>query len=112
MTKAMYRDNLPQLAGRPFLTDGGLETVLVFHEQFDLPLFAAFMLLKSPEGRAAIDRYMRGFCEIAVAHKKGFVLDTPTWRASSRWAKDLRISMHDLKEAHLQAISALRIGEP
>jgi homocysteine S-methyltransferase len=37
-----YRDQLPQLGGDPFLTDGGTETVLIFHEGLDLPLFAAF----------------------------------------------------------------------
>ena len=26
-----YRDQLPQLSGRLFLTDGGLETTLIFH---------------------------------------------------------------------------------
>ena len=45
-----YRDNLPQLSGDPFLTDGGLETVLIFHEGLDLPAFAAFDLLKDDEG--------------------------------------------------------------
>lgn len=109
MPQAIYRNNLPQLNGKPFLTDGGLETTLVFQDAFDLPLFAAFTLLKSPDGRAAIDRYMRKFCEIAVQHNKGFVLDTPTWRASRRWANDLRIPMEDVRAAHAQAVSALKV---
>ncbi|NNF77021.1 MAG: homocysteine S-methyltransferase, partial [Rhizobiales bacterium] len=109
MTQALYRNNLPQLNGKLFLTDGGLETTLVFLDEFDLPLFAAFTLLKSPDGRAAIDRYMRKYCEIAVRDRKGFVLDTPTWRASSRWASELRISTDDLKAAHAQAICALKV---
>jgi hypothetical protein len=45
-----YRERLPQLEGDLFLTDGGLETVLIFHEGIDLPLFAAFDLLKDEEG--------------------------------------------------------------
>ncbi len=109
MPQAMYRNNLPQLNGKPFLTDGGLETTLVFQDEFDLPLFAAFTLLKSPDGRAAIDRYMRKFCEIAVRHNKGFVLDTPTWRASRRWAEDLRIPVDTLRDVHAQAISGLKV---
>ena len=45
---------LPQLArDRVFLTDGGLETTLVFHRGIDLPAFAAFPLLDTEEGRAA-----------------------------------------------------------
>ena len=40
MTK--YRSRLPQLNGTKLLTDGGLETVMVFQEGVALPLFAAF----------------------------------------------------------------------
>ena len=40
-----YRDNLPQLTGTPMLTDGGLETTLIFQQGLDLPCFAAFHLL-------------------------------------------------------------------
>jgi hypothetical protein len=43
-----YRDRLPQLDGQLFLTDGGIETVLIFHEGLELPAFAAFDLLKDP----------------------------------------------------------------
>jgi hypothetical protein len=32
-----YRDHLPQLDGSLFLTDGGIETVLIFHEGLDRP---------------------------------------------------------------------------
>ena len=51
MTK--YRTDLPQRRGGIFLTDGGMETTLIFHEGIDLPHFAAFVLLDSPEGRRA-----------------------------------------------------------
>ena len=43
------------------LTDGGLETVLLFHEGFDLPCFAAFPLLDDERGRAALRRYFGAF---------------------------------------------------
>ena len=33
--------SLPQLQGRPIVTDGGLETDLIFHHGGDLPHFAA-----------------------------------------------------------------------
>ncbi len=35
-------ETLPQLAGRPMVTDGGLETDLIFNRGVDLPEFAAF----------------------------------------------------------------------
>ncbi|WP_299474629.1 homocysteine S-methyltransferase family protein [uncultured Roseibium sp.] len=102
-----YRNKLPQLANRDFLTDGGLETWMVFQEGLDLPAFAAFTLLNSEKGRAALDRYMMNFGRIAVRHKLGFIMDTPTWRASSRWANDLGVSIRDLKEIHKQAMMYL-----
>ena len=47
-----HRPRLPQLdAAQPFLTDGGLETTLIFHRGLDLPAFAAFDLLKHEGGR-------------------------------------------------------------
>ena len=36
-----------------YVTDGGLETELVFHRGFDLPEFAAFPLLDTTEGTIA-----------------------------------------------------------
>ena len=46
---AKYRGALPQLDGAFFMTDGGLETTLVFLEGHDLPDFAAFVLHETPE---------------------------------------------------------------
>jgi S-methylmethionine-dependent homocysteine/selenocysteine methylase len=107
MTTAKYRHALPQMTGTPCLTDGGLETTLVFHDGFDLPLFAAFPLLETGAGRDAMDRYIRRFCQIAVRDGKGFILDTPTWRASSRWGEELGYSTDALKAVHARAIEDL-----
>jgi homocysteine S-methyltransferase len=45
------RPPLPQLQHRPFLTDSGLETTLIFIDGVELPEFAAFVLLESSDGR-------------------------------------------------------------
>ncbi len=34
---AKYRNSLPQLGDGLFLTDGGIETTLIFHEGLPLP---------------------------------------------------------------------------
>lgn len=52
-----YRNALPQLGGGLFLTDGGIETTLIFHDGLELPHFAAFHLLKTQEGTAALRKY-------------------------------------------------------
>ena len=54
---ARYRHALPQHQGGIFLTDGGMETTLIFHEGLELPHFAAFVLLDSADGRAHLKRY-------------------------------------------------------
>ena len=52
-----YREALPQLGGDLFLTDGGIETTLIFLEGMELPDFAAFHLLQTVEGEAALRKY-------------------------------------------------------
>ncbi len=102
-----YRYALPQLNGTQMVADGGLETTLVFHDEIDLPLFAAFKALESQDGIDAIDRYMRGFARLAVDHRRGFIMDTPTWRASPRWAAELGVGRDQLKEIHREVIATL-----
>ena len=77
--------SLPQLTSDLFITDGGLETTLVFHQGIDLPDFAAYPLLDSTDGRAALERYYAPYLDIADQLGVGIVLDTPTWRANHDW---------------------------
>ncbi len=102
-----YRNALPQLSGHSMITDGGLETFLIFQKGIDLPLFASFKALETEEGVAALDAYMMQFAEMAVTEKRGFVMDTPTWRASARWAAELGISHDMLRAVHREAICNL-----
>ena len=82
--------SLPQLtADHPFLTYGGLETTLVFHQDLDLPDFAAFPLLDTDAGRDGLVAYYAPYLELAERLGAGFVLDTPTWRANLDWGARL-----------------------
>ena len=102
-----YRDALPQLADAPFLTDGGIETTLIFHDKFELPYFAAFLLLKEARGVEALRRYYTRHAMIARNHGVGFVLESPTWRASADWAARLGYSETELAAANREAIELL-----
>jgi S-methylmethionine-dependent homocysteine/selenocysteine methylase len=102
-----YRDDLPQLEGELFLTDGGLETTLIFHQGIDLPEFAAFDLLNSTEGTEILRRYYRPYLDIAREHGTGFVLESPTWRASPGWAAKLGYSEAQLDELNRKAIALM-----
>jgi S-methylmethionine-dependent homocysteine/selenocysteine methylase len=88
-TTSKYRDRLPQLAGDLFLTDGGIETTLIFHEGLALPHFAAFDLLGAANGRVALARYYERYIAIAKEAGLGFILESPTWRASADWGEKL-----------------------
>ena len=70
-----YRNNLPQLSDRLFLTDGGLETTLIFHEGVELPYFASFDLMKSKSGIAKIRAYYERYIAMAKENGLGFVLE-------------------------------------
>jgi len=102
-----HRDHLPQLDGSLFVTDGGIETSLIFHDGLDLPLFAAFTLLQDEEGTQAVRRYFEPYAEIAVAKEAGLVLESPTWRASPRWAAELGISESELDDLNRRAIGLM-----
>lgn len=95
---------LPQLAGQPYLTDGGLETTLVFRDGFDLEHFAAFPLLETDDGKAALGRYFAAYLDLARRLGTGFVLDTPTWRANPDWGAELGYDADRLAEANRQAV--------
>jgi S-methylmethionine-dependent homocysteine/selenocysteine methylase len=100
-----YREGLPQLAERTFLTDGGLETWLVFIEGVDLPCFAAFPLVTTDEGRARLMKYYTPFVQTAHDNGMGFILDTPTWRANPDWGMRLGYSATELAEANRQSVA-------
>src|SRR3712207_6255154 len=94
-----YRNQLlPQLGGGLFMTDGGIETTLIYHDGLDLPEFAAVDLLRTPEGTDALRRYYARYAELAVELGLGFVLESPTWRASPAWAARLGYSADELDE--------------
>ncbi len=105
MTK--YRTRLPQLNGKIVLTDGGLETVMVFQEGIDLPLFAAFHLLESDDGRRRLRDYFDRYIPLAKRAGMGLLLDSATWRASSDWTDQLGYSAERMEKINRGSIAFL-----
>ena len=99
-----YRKHLPQLSGGLFLTDGGIETTLIFHDGHELPHFAAFHLLRESKGRDALLRYYQRYMAIAKADGVGFILESPTWRASADWGDKLGYTHDEIRAANRDAI--------
>jgi len=104
---AKYRKNLPLMSDGYFLTDGGLETTLIFHEGVDLPQFAAFPLLQDDEGRKKLVEYFQKYLSIAREYEVGFILGSPTWRANSKWGELLGYSVDSLDKINREAIKLL-----
>ena len=102
-----YRHRLPQLRNTLFLTDGGLETTLVFHDHMDLPYFAAFDLLRTPAGIERLRGYFETYTRIALDRRVGIVLEAPTWRANADWAAKLGYDAATLADANRKSIGLL-----
>ncbi|MCF3641198.1 homocysteine S-methyltransferase family protein [Rhizobium sp. TRM95111] len=101
---AKYRHALPQADGGLFLSDGGMETALIFLQGVDLPHFASFVLLGDEAGRSALVTYYEHFLPIAKSRGLGFVLDTATWRASPDWGRLVGFDAERLKAVNVAAV--------
>ena len=102
------RRRLPQLEGGVFLTEGGLETELVFLHGIDLPDFASFPLVESADGSTLLHDYYESFVDIARRARTGLVFETPTWRASADWGARLGYSTEDLDRVNRRAVELVR----
>lgn len=106
-----YRNALPQLSDQLFLTDGGLEMTILFHDKIELPCFAAFDQMTSVEGRERLRDYFLRYLNIALDSGAGFIFESPTWRASRDWAEKLGYSapeLADVNRASIELMAKLR----
>jgi S-methylmethionine-dependent homocysteine/selenocysteine methylase len=102
--EARYRDHLPPLDGELFLTDGGLETYLIFQRGLDLPEFAAFDLIKDDAGRTELSAYYLPYLDLASRYGAGFIIETPTWRANPGWGAAIGYDGPDLARVNAEAV--------
>jgi S-methylmethionine-dependent homocysteine/selenocysteine methylase len=102
-----YRHALPQLSDRIFLTDGGIETSLIYDQGMELPHFAAFVLLDDEAGRAALRRYFQPYLSIARDAGLGLVLESATCRANRDWGERLGYSRNALADVNRAAVELL-----
>jgi len=102
-------------ASGAFVTDGGLETDLIFHHGLDLPHFAAFPLVESDQGRELLAGYYEGYAGVARRVGAGLVLETPTWRANPDWAARLdydKVALDRVVRASVDFMSRVRDAHP
>ncbi len=96
------------LAGTEWVTDGGLETDLIFNHGLDLPEFASFPLVEDDAGTAVLVSYYREYAAVARTADAGVLLETPTWRANPDWARLLGYDAAALDRANQKAVGLVQ----
>src|SRR5687767_11917474 len=91
-----------------YLSDGGLETTLIFHQNIPLNYFAAFELLRNGEGRKVLEEYYKPYLSLAEKYQLGFVIESPTWRSNADWGFKLVYTHDELFALNKQSIKFIR----
>jgi len=108
----MPATTLPHETSRQFITDGGMETYLLFDRGVDLPEFASFPLIETETGRTELRDYFEPYLAVAKEHDAAFILETPTWRANPDWATKLGYDAERLARVNSESARFMRtIGE-
>jgi S-methylmethionine-dependent homocysteine/selenocysteine methylase len=102
-----YRSALPQIGNDLFLTDGGIESTLIFLQGVTVPEYAVFLLLRDEAGMEELRRYYTPYVEIARDQHVGLVLESPTWRANPLWAERIGVSEQELDWFNRRAIELM-----
>lgn len=102
----MHTNNL--LDGGGWVTDGGLETDLLFNHGVDLPEFASFPLVQDDQGSALLRSYYEEYAAIATTAEAGLLVETPTWRANPDWGTTLGYDANRLDKANRAAVALAR----
>src|SRR6476620_6183278 len=90
-----------------YVTDGGLETDLIFNRGVELPEFAAYPLVWTDEGRAVLRSYYEGYAAIAAQADAELMLETPTYRASPDWGTALGHDRAQVSDANRRSVEFL-----
>lgn len=93
---------------RFYLSDGGLETFMIFDKGHDLPCFSAAALLETRLGRRDLASYFERYISLARQSGRGYLIDAPTWRAGTAWAEPLGLSEAEILKINAQAVDFVR----
>ena len=96
------------LNGTPWVTDGGLETDLIFNKGVELPEFASFPLVEDTAGTALLKDYYAEYAAVAAKAGAGLLTETPTWRANPDWGAVLGYDAEALDRVNRTAVDLAR----
>ncbi|KRA32789.1 MULTISPECIES: homocysteine S-methyltransferase family protein [unclassified Nocardioides] len=101
--------NFPaQVPGRRYLTEGGIETEIMYRWGHELPEFAMYPLLDNPAAMADLRTMYRGYLDAAARHGMSALMGGLDYRASPDWGTLIGYSADGLREANLASIAFLR----
>lgn len=98
----------PRREGQFYLTEGGVETELMYKWGIELPHFATFPLFENPEAMAAIRGIFHRYLDIAAKYRLPALVSGLDYRASPDWGAILGYSRKALAEATLQSVDFTR----
>jgi homocysteine S-methyltransferase len=97
-----------QQPGKLYLTEGGIETEIMYKWGFELPHFAMFPLLDNPVAVSAMQDMYRRFLDVAAKHQTAVLMGGLDYRASPDWGALLGYSLEGLAEAEHRSIGFLK----
>ena len=100
-------ESLSWLSAGSYVSDGGLETDLIFNRGVDLPEFASFPLVEDTRGRGLLRDYYDGYAAVARRAGAGLTLESPTWRANPDWGARVGYDAAALDRVNRAAIGFL-----
>jgi homocysteine S-methyltransferase len=91
--------------GGPILTDGGIETRVMFETDYRLdPDLQVATMLSDPAGRAHLDSIYSSYVGIASEFDLPVVIGTPTFRASANFADRAGVGVPELAAINADAV--------
>ena len=91
-----------------YLTEGGIETEIMYKWGFDLPEFAMFPLLERADSAKTIREMYRRYLDVVASHGHAALIGGFDYRASPDWGAKLGYSREGLREANLRSIAFMR----
>lgn len=90
------------------ITDGGLETTLIYKHNIDLPYFSCINLLKTDYGKNIIYNYFLNYINISKKYNVRIIIETPTWRCSKKWCKLLNCENYEIEKINQEAVNIVK----
>ena len=94
--------------GELYLTEGGVETELMYKWGVELPHFASFPLLNNPDAMSVVRGIFHRYLDVAAKYQLSALISGLDYRASPDWGALLGYSPEALADATIQSVEFSR----